>query len=340
MTSFFFEVSVIMVVFIFGSVGEIITEKSGHLNLGTPGIMCLGCAGAIIGTNAFANMAGVQNVIAGKEIGFFAILVPVLFGLLLSLTAGLIYCFVVDTLRCNQNVTGLILTIFGGGMLKLIGSVVYPSGTIYNEWGEELDNPNRMAITKIARKYFQRIFPEEFVEANWFTKIFLGHGFLFYIAIALAIAAFIIIKKTRVGLSLRAVGENPGTSDASGVNVIRYKYVATLIGSGIAGLGGVYYFLEKNCGSGEFGIEAYGWIAVALVIFAIWNPGLSIPGSFIFAALYQWTNKASVSGWPKHIVQKLPYLITILVLIAVSLLRKRETQPPTALGLSYYREDR
>lgn len=336
MTSFFFEASVIMVVFLFGSVGEIITEKSGHLNLGTPGIMCIGGAGAIIGTNAFIHMAGVENVVAGQEIGFFAILVPVLFGLVFSLLTGLLYCFVVDTLRCNQNVTGLIITIFGGGFLKFIGSVVYPPSMT----AMGTSNPDRMAITEVARRYYQRIFPEEFVEANWFTKIFLGHGFLFYVAIAIAIAAFFIIKKTRVGLSLRAVGENPGTSDASGVNVTKYKYLATLIGSGIAGLGGVYYFLEKNAGSGEFGIEAYGWIAVALVIFAIWNTGLSVAGSLLFAMLYQWTNKSSISGWPKYVVQRLPYLITILVLIAVSLLRKRETQPPSALGLSYYREDR
>ena len=340
MVKYIFEISAIMIVFLFGSVGEIITEKSGHLNLGTPGIMCIGGAGAIIGTIAFNNMTGVANVNAGNEIGVFAVLVPVLFGLVFALATGLLYCFIVDTLRCNQNVTGLLITILGGGFLKFVGASIYPPGTIHDSWGNQYPNPDRDAVTNIARRYFQRIFPESFVEANWFTKIFLGHGFLFYTAIAIAIAAFFIIKKTRVGLSLRAVGENPGTSDASGVNVIKYRYLATLIGSGIAGLGGVYYFLEKNVGSGEFGIESYGWIAVALVIFAVWNTGLSIAGSLIFATLYELVKISSVSGWPKLVFEKLPFLITILVLIGVSLFRKRETQPPSALGLSYYREDR
>lgn len=330
MAEFFVGVTAIMIVFLFGSVGEIITEKSGHLNLGTPGIMCMGGAGAMIGTGiAIAISGGTENVVNGEFSIFIGIIFPLIFGILLAGLTGLLYCFVVDTLRCNQNITGLIITTLGAGLYQFIGTALYPS-----------DDLERYAYTEIARTCFKSFLPDEFVQANWFTEIFFNHGFLFYIAIAIAIVAFFIIKKTRIGLSLRAVGESPSTSDASGVNVTRYKYVATLIGSVIAGLGGIYYFLELRNGSAEYSIEAYGWIAVALVIFSIWNTGLSLAGSFIFATLYQLVDKSNAVGWINEIIKLTPYFVTIVVLIIVALFKKRETQPPSALGLSYYREDR
>ena len=329
MTSFFFEALVIMIVFLYGSVGEIITEKTGHLNLGTPGIMCMGGAGAIVGVKIFVSITGFEAASNGQGNWFLGLFLPIIFGLLFALLTGLLYCFIVVTLRCNQNVTGLLITTFGDGFLKLIGTVVYPSA--------ELD---KIPFTKTASTYFQSFLPASFLDSNWFTIIFLKHGILFYLAIAIAIAAFFIIRNTRVGLWLRAVGENPGTAEASGINVTKYKYLGTLVGAAISGLGGVYYFLEKNGGSGEFGIAEYGWIAVALVIFAIWNTGLSIAGSFVFAIFYAFVKKSVVSGWPNEIFKLLPYFVTVAVLILVALFKKRETQPPSALGQSYYKEDR
>ena len=330
MAEFFVGVTAIMIVFLFGSVGEIITEKSGHLNLGTPGIMCMGGAGAMIGTAiTIAASGGTENVVNGDFPVVLGVIFPMIFGLLLAVITGLLYCFVVDTLRCNQNITGLIITTLGAGLYQFIGTALYPS-----------DDLERYAYTEIARRCFKSYLPDAFVKANWFTEILFDHGFLFYIAIACAIVAFFIIRNTRIGLSLRAVGESPSTSDASGVNVNKYKYVATLIGSAIAGLGGIYYFLDLRNGSAEYSIEAYGWIAVALVIFSIWNTGLSLAGSFIFATLYQLVDKSNAVGWVNEIIKLTPYFFTVVVLIIVSLFKKRETQPPSALGLSYYREDR
>lgn len=327
--------SSIMIVFLYGSVGEIITEKSGHLNLGTPGIMCAGATGALIGVKIFSDLAGGgEAVFNGQGSPLLAVFLPVIFGIILASLVGLFYCFLVDTLQCNQNVTGLIITMFGAALYPFVGTLLYP------------DDNARLAPTTVGREYFTHIFPESVGKANWFTEIFLDHGFLFYIAIALAIAALLIIKKTRIGLSLRAVGENPGTSDASGVNVTRYKYLATIIGSAVAGLGGVYYLLEMNSGSPEYSLENFGWIAVALVIFSIWNTGLALAGSLVFAVFYQLPIAISIpdtvpnAGAITKIISILPYVVTILVLIIISLFNKRETQPPAALGLSYFREDR
>ena len=327
--------SSIMIVFLFGSVGEIITEKSGHLNLGAPGIMCVGATGALLGVKIFSSISGgPEAVFNGEGIAFFGVFFPLLFGLLLSAAVGLFYCFLVDSLQCNQNVTGLIITMFGAALYPFVGNLVCP------------DDTERLAFTHVGRNYFGHIFPDSVGRANYFTKIFLNHGFLFYVAIALAIIAFFVIKKTRIGLSLRAVGENPGTSDASGVNVNKYKYFATTIGAAICGLGGVYYLLELNAGSAEYSLEGYGWIAVALVIFSIWNTGIGLAGSFIFAVFYQLPIAINISASVGNamainkLLSLIPYVMTILVLIIISLFNKRETQPPSALGLTYFREDR
>ena len=288
----------VMIVFLFGSTGEIITEKSGHLNLGTPGIMCMGATGAVVGAKMYLDMiGGAQNSSAIP-----AILIPLVFCLIFAGLTGLLYCFICNTLQCNQNVTGLTITTLGAGLFPFISDLTKNEG-----------------FSLLSSKYYVRLFPKEFCEANWFNQIFLSHSFLVYLAIIIAIVAFIIIKKTRVGLSLRAVGENPSTADASGINVTRYKYLATLIGSCIAGLGGLYYLMVMNNGALEFSIESYGWIAVALVIFSIWNPMIAIGGSLVFAAFYQLPIFVGGIGPSKEIIKLVPYVVTIVVLIIISL---------------------
>ncbi len=328
---FFVGVINIMAVFLFGCIGEIITEKSGHLNLGTPGIMCFGATGAAVGARIFIDISGGVDVIAnGHGNVFLGVTFLLLFCLIFAGLAGLLYCFMVDTLRCNQNATGLVITTLGAGIYMFIGGIVCPE-------------KDRHAFTAIGRNYFGSPLPSSFKGANWFTQLFMSYSVLVYTAIIIGIVAFFIIKKTRIGLSLRAVGENPGTSDASGVNVTRYKYVATILGSMISGLGGLYYLFDYNKGSMEYSLEPLGWIAVALVIFSIWNTGLAVLGSFVFAFFYKLP--IPLSNVIKNeaispLVDKLPYLITILVLIAISAFKKKETQPPSALGLTYFREDR
>ena len=123
---------------------------------------------------------------------------------------------------------------------------------------------------------------------GWFGKLFFSHGILVYLAIVVAILSAVILKRTKVGLHLRSVGENPAAADAVGIKVDKYKYLAILIGSGIAGLGGFFYIIDYSKGSWENAatIEALGWLAVALVIFTLWRPHLSIFGSAIFGILY------------------------------------------------------
>ncbi len=158
----------------------------------------------------------------------------------------------------------------------------------------------------------------------------------------IALVAAFILRRTRVGLQLRAVGENAATADAVGINVTRYKYVATVAGSMIAGLGGLYYIMDYIGGSwsnNAFGDR--GWLAVALVIFVIWRPNLAIPGALLFGALYnlpQYVEGLTLAQ--KKLFEMIPYVATLLVLIITSIRNRRENQPPAGLGINYYREDR
>ncbi len=309
-------------IFLFGSTGEIITEKSGHLNMGTPGIMCLGGIGAVLGERLYlltiANDVDLINP-------FLCVLFPLIMTIIFGALGGLFFSFLTVTLRCNQNVVGLTLTTFGVGLNAFILARI-PRGAGFT----------------YASVYFYKLFPDSLVNGTgWFGEIFLGHGFLVYLAIILAVVATIVIKKTNIGLSLRSVGENPATADAAGLNVSRYRYLATMIGGAIASLGGLFYIMDYLGGSVEYTIDRYGWMAVALVIFSVWNPSFSIFGSLLFGALYIMPSFLDgLSFADKELIKLVPYAVTILVLVVTSLFNRRETQPPAALGLTYFREDR
>ena len=181
---------------------------------------------------------------------------------------------------------------------------------------------------------------------GWFGAVFLRYSFLAYFAIITAIVVTLILNRTRIGLSLRAVGENPATADAAGINVNKNKYLATCIGSMIAGLGGLYYVMDYATGiwsNNAFGDR--GWLAIALVIFTVWRPNLSIFGSILFGGLYIVHNYLNdivpnMTMSKQEIIKIAPYLVTIIVLIIVSARKKRENLPPASLGLSYLREER
>jgi len=158
-----------------------------------------------------------------------------------------------------------------------------------------------------------------------------------------AIVASIVLKKTKVGLSLRAIGENPATADAAGINITKYKYLTILIGSGISGLGGLFYVMDYVGGSWEnsFTIQSFGWLAIALVIFSIWKPIVAIFGSIVFGFLYVAPSFITgISSVEKYVLGMLPYIVTIIVLVITSIVGKQSVQPPAALGNSYFREDR
>ena len=171
--------------------------------------------------------------------------------------------------------------------------------------------------------------------------MFLSYGFLAYLAILIALVAAFVLKRTRTGLHLRAVGENPATADAAGINVTRYKYLATCVGSMIAGLGGLYYVMDYA--SGVWSNNAFGdrgWLAIALVIFTIWRPSVSILASILFGGCYILYLYIPGPIAVKELYKMIPYVVTLVVLILVSIRKKREDQPPASLGLPYFREER
>lgn len=313
---------------LFGSTGEILTEKSGHLNLGIPGIMYVGGISGVIG--AFLYELACGNDIANMN-PFLAIAIPLICSLVGSTLMGLIYSFLTVTLRANQNVTGLALTtfgigignFFGGSLIKLVDS----------------DMPS-IILTKTS-SFFRTSLP--FADKlGWFGEIFLSHDFLTYLSIIIALIASFVLNRTRVGLNLRSVGEAPATADAAGINVTRYKYLSTCIGSAIAGLGGLQYVMAYA--NGVWSNDAFGdrgWMAIALVIFALWKPNLAILGSFLFGALCNANNYIhGLGNATQELFKMLPYVVTLIVLIITSMRKKRENQPPAHLGLAYFREER
>jgi simple sugar transport system permease protein len=171
-------------------------------------------------------------------------------------------------------------------------------------------------------------------------------GALFFLGIIIALLAHFVLYRTKVGLHLRAVGENPATADAVGINVTRYKYLVTCIGCAISGMGGLYTIMDYTASREAYiNLEAYGWLSVALVIFALWRPALTILGSFLFGILctipsYITNFGVSMTMTSIPLMNMLPYVVTIIVLIITSVRNKREDQPPASLGLSYFREER
>ena len=310
----------IATVLLYGCVGEIITEKAGHLNLGIPGIMCMGTAGGCLGVSLYMN--GLSSPTDASWI--LLVLISFIFSTVFAAALGGVYALLTVTLRCNQNITGLAITIFGSGATNFIMSFV--DRTHFDPAGKLISSPLPFA-SKLGD----------------FGNVVFGHGFFVYLAIAAAIICSIVLNKTRVGLHLRAVGESPATADAAGINVIAYKYVAILSGSAIAGLGGFYYIMDYIKGSWENAatIEAFGWLAIALVIFVLWKPNVGIFGAILFGGCYIVSYVLSnITPTQREIIKMLPYIVTIVVLVLTSIRKKREHQPPASLGLPYFREDR
>ena len=307
--------------------GEILTEKSGNLNLGVPGIMYLGAFAGFASSYTYENSAANPSKL-------LCILIAVVAAFLASAVGGLIYSFLTTTLRANQNVTGLALTTFGMGVANFFGAYLL-QGEVYT-------------AAPVSNAAFTTKIPFLSDHLGVVGEALFSYGFLAYLAIILAVILHYFMNKTRVGLNLRSVGENPATADAAGINVTKYKYWATIIGAGISGIGGLYYVLDYNNGiwATTTQIEALGWLAVALVIFTTWKPLNAIWGAYLFGMLY-WlyaflpklmgiTNVDRKSS----LYQMIPYIVTIFVLVIVSLRRKRESQPPASLGLAYFREER
>ena len=308
--------------FLYGSTGEIITEKSGHLNLGIPGIMCMGAAGG-------CSVLQALMVSSGKGVlhPVLIVILGIIGAFVVAALMGALYSFLTVTLHANQNVTGLTMTIFGVGAMEYIFAGLKDSKYLF--------------ALGFYRYPFAQAKPGTILHDMSYC------GVMVFLAIIIAIITSIVLNKTKVGLHLRAVGENPATADAVGINVTKYKYIATCIGSGIAGLGGFYYVMDYS-GSQEsyLSIEPLGWLSIALVIFALWKPSLSILGSIVFGCLYiagyylPSIRELRLQMSTTPLLKMLPYLVTIIVLIISSVRNKRENQPPAGLGVNYFREER
>ncbi|MBR4575557.1 MAG: ABC transporter permease [Lachnospiraceae bacterium] len=313
---------------LFGCTGEIVTEKSGNLNLGLPGVMYVGAISGVIGSFFYENSVGEGDVNAA-----LAVLIPLGCCILGSAIMGLIYSFLVVTLRANQNVTGLAMTTFGVGF--------------GNFFGGSLIKLSKADLPSISLSKTSAIFRTQLPFADdlgWLGQLLFSYGFLAYTAIVIALIVAYVLKKTRTGLCLRSVGENPATADAAGINVTAYKYSATIIGCVIAGLGGLYYVMDYACGiwsNDAFGDR--GWLAIALVIFTLWKADLGILAAILFGGLYilyLYIPTGMEHMELKELYKMIPYVVTMIVLIFTSMRNRREDQPPQSLGVNYFREER
>lgn len=311
-------------VIMFGALGEILTEKTGNLNLGVPGIMYLGGIAGLAASFFYEFNNPDPSPAVCLLLSFTAAFLAAALG-------GLLYSFLTITLRANQNVTGLTLTIFGGGVANFFG------GSLNTMAG----GVGQISVAATSAVYRANI--NNFTDLGVPGKLLLSYGFMVYLAIAAAIVMAWFLNRSRTGLNLRAVGENPATADAAGINVTRYKYLATCVGAGISGMGGLYYTMDyiKGTWANDGTIESLGWLAVALVIFATWKSVNAIWGSYLFGLLFWvYTIIPGLGRKDIELYKMLPYLVTIAVLIFVSLRKRRENQPPASLGLAYFREER
>ncbi len=300
---------------LYGTLGEILIEKSGNLNLGVEGLMYMGA---------------IAGFMAGHLFG--SALLAVAFAFLAGVLGALLYTVLTVTLKANQNVTGLTLTVFGTGLANFIGETLkgsLPTGTVF-----------------VGDRVIKALVPMKLGALGNLPvvgRLLFEHSMLTYVAFACAIVMSLYLRRTRVGLNLRAIGENPAAADAMGVSVSLYKYVNILLGGGLCGLGGVYVSLVTCVGNWQPNIiGGQGWIALALVIFASWSPLRAVLGSLVFGALSMlrlYIPKDAIDI-PPSLFSMLPFLVTCAVLVMSSVRMRRENQQPRACGVNYFREER
>ncbi|MDD3572788.1 MAG: ABC transporter permease [Eubacteriales bacterium] len=300
---------------LYGTLGEILTQKAGNINLGVEGMMYLGA-------------------IAGFAVGYATSspALVLLAGFLAGALGALLYAFITVTLKANQNVTGLTLTVFGTGVANFIGEQIKthaPVGTAFMSEGLKAGlTPLRLGALS---------------ELPVVGRLLFSHSVLTYLAVLCAILMGLYLNRSRRGLNLRAVGENPAAADAMGVPVALYKYAHILVGGGLSGLGGVYISMVTCLGNWQPNIVAgQGWIAVALVIFAVWRPLRAVLGSLVFGALsvLRLYISKDVVDIPAAIFSMLPFAVTCLVLVISSIRMKPEHCQPGSCGANYFREER
>lgn len=314
-TAFLYAAILASVPLLYGTLGEILTQKAGNINLGVEGMMYLGA-------------------IAGFLAGYHtdSLILTLLFAILAGAAGAGLYALLTVTLKANQNVTGLTLTVLGTGAANFLGEQAKlgaPVGTAFMSAGL------KALLAPLDLGALSRI--------PVLGTLLFRHSLLTYLALLLGIAMHLYLKRSRLGLNLRAVGENPAAADAMGVPVSAYKYVHILIGGALCGLGGVYVSMVTALGNWQPNIiSGQGWIAIALVIFASWKPLRAITGSLIFGALsvLRLYVPREVVDIPPALFSMLPFAVTCVVLVISSIRMKRENQQPASCGINYFREER
>jgi simple sugar transport system permease protein len=298
----------------FAALGGIFTERSGVLNLGVEGTMLLG---------------GVSGAWASQHVGgsaWFTILMAIIIGMIAGGFTSALLAFLCVTLKTNQTVAGLAITIFAG--------TVGLSSYFANIWGVS-KNP--------VPRQIRRLDVFGLADTPIVGPIIFNQTILTYVSWILVVLATVYLFRTRIGLQLRAVGESPQTADAMGINVVKYRYVHTILGGALAGIGGVFYSLAIVPTWVDGMTKGAGWIAIALVIFGFWRPSLTLLGAYLFGALQSLgsTLKARGVNISGDILDALPFVMTIVVLVLVSSrFAHRKLGAPAALGVPYEREER
>ena len=326
LTLFLFNIVIYSIPLLYATCGEIMVEKSGSLNLGVEGTMAVGAV--------FGFLAGCKTD---------SLPVAVLVSFLTAALVGAIFCVFTITLQANQNVTGLTITTIGVAVYFFVGNGLGADWPVYRECTRLVNGFADIEIPLLSK-------------IPVVGKALFSHNVLVYFAVVIAVLIWVYFEKTTPGLRLRAIGENPAAADSLGVNIVLYKYLHIMAGSGIMGIGGLYMGLNMG-GSFEGSncwINGYGWIAIALVIFANWSTMHAIIGTFVFGffntlRIYNMplaTTFPKTLGWlssvPAQVFSALPFIVTLLVLVVNSIRsRKRgRSGSPSAIGINYYREDR
>lgn len=293
---------------LFATLGELICEKAGNLNLGVEGMMLMGAViGFMVGVNTQSAMAAMMAAMAAGASG------------------ALIYAFLTISLRANQVVSGLTLTIFGTGFSSFIGKSLV----------------GQVAPDAI-KNFFKPIFLPVLGHIPFLGQILFRQDVFVYIGYITAILLGIYMYKTSKGLNLKAIGENPKCADAAGINITLYKYIHVLLAGALCGLGGAYLSLVYVPAWQENVTAGRGWIAVALVIFVSWNPYKALIGSYLFGGLdiIGFRLQGSSIHISQYLIDMLPYIITIVVMVVVSMKKSSKNSPPKALSVPYFREER
>jgi simple sugar transport system permease protein len=296
---------------LYAALGELLAERSGVLNLGVEGMMLVGAVMGFWGVQRTGSLA-----------------VAVLVAAIAGASMALIHAFLVVSLRANQIVSGLALTIFAGavGLSSYLGNDL-----------KLADQPARHAFTSPL--------PHSWRTADVVGPILLNQTWLVYASWVCVVLVALYLNRTRPGLNVRAVGESPAAADAMGIDVTRYRYVHTLVGGAFAGVGGACFSLAITPQWVDGLTAGAGWIAIALVIFAFWRPALCLVGAYLFGAFsgipFTFQARGILTGIPPELFQALPYVMTVVVLVLVSTAgARRRLGAPGALGVPYAREER